>query len=153
MINGRVLLDGAPMRIKGALQLEKVANERWLIHHNSYCIFIEKTPMIHGEHRNFDITILDEKTDTWEHCIITFHAVARYKQRWLKKGTKLDALVDIIKTMLSRIPEFSICMNRVYYKARRSASGKQYKAFAYEMLEDGTIIYKTFFPKPKTQCK
>ena len=150
MINGRVLLDGAfRHKTNGAPHLTKITNEKWRIRYNGYIVYIEMTPEVHNQRRNFDITIYDKMYNVWDHCIIGGHTIDRYKQRWTKTGGKINALVDIVKTILDRTPKFSTCCNRVYYKD----TNKTYKAFAYEMLEDNIIFYKTFFPKPKTQCK
>lgn len=151
MINGRVLLDGAHRYTDSAPEITKEARGKWLVRYNGYCVYIEQFIGKISGCRNYDVTIHDEKFDSWEHCIITRHAVSRYKQRQKEvKGGKFNCLVDILKTMLSREVRFSNATNRVYYEENNNDICK---VFAYDLLEDGTIIYKTFFPKPKTLCK
>ena len=151
MISGRVLLDGAHRYTDSAPEIIKESHGKWLVHYNGYCVYIEQFLDKTAGCKNYDITIYDKQFDSWEHCIITRHAVSRYRQRQkVVKGGKFNCLVDILKTILSREVRFSNATNRVYYEENNNDICK---VFAYDLLEDGTIIYKTFFPKPKTQCK
>lgn len=151
MISGRVLLDGAHRYTDSAPEITKEAQGKWLVRYNGYCVYIEQFISKISGCKNYDVTIHDEQFDSWEHCIITRHTVTRYRQRQKEiKGSKFNCLVDILKTMLSREARFSNTTSRVYYDEN---DGNTCKVFAYDMLEDGTIVYKTFFSRVKTRCK
>lgn len=143
MIVSRALLDGAVFDkiIKGR-NIKPIASggTRWLVKINSYRILIERT-----KDKNYDVTAYDESINGYRHFIIWKHCYRRYYER-TQYTTQCDILFHIIKQVLLEGYTISKVTNVHYYN---SDNKDIYNVFAYDMTEDGILIYKTFFKRAK----
>lgn len=142
MIVSRLLLDGAVFdkELKGRTIKQTPDGPKWLIKINQYRILVER-----DECKNYDVSVYDTAISSYKHFIIWKHCIRRYFERTpFKEPT--DILLHIIKQVLLEGYTVSKVTNVHYYN---SDNKDIYNVFAYDMTEDGILIYKTFFKRAK----
>lgn len=148
MIAKKLLLDGAEFNKKfgSAKTQNQIETGKWLIKYNQYRILVEREGC--SKTKYYDVTIYDNISGMYKHCTVWKHVVDRYKQRSDKECRK-NYWYWIIKDLLSDSPIVSNVTNVIYH----GSVGDKYKTFAYDITDEGTLIYKTFFLRPKKLCK
>ena len=142
----RVLLDGDLFdNTIGKSQVSRYRGGTWLIRHNEYRILVEGRGSKTSDNRMYDVTIYNTSLHTCKHCIIWKHFVDRFKQRCSKTDVWYKICLLLIRDEDNK---FSTVTNRRYIKG----DDKYSFALAYDMTEDGILIYKTFFIKDNEHC-
>lgn len=146
MIVSRILLDGDLFdNTIGKSQVNQYREGTWLVRHNEYRILIEGNGSKKKGTRKYDVTIYNSKLHTCKHCIIWRHFFDRFKQRCSKTNVWYRICLLLIQDKNNK---FSTATNRRYVKA----DDKYSFALAYDMTEDGILVYKTFFIKDNEHC-
>lgn len=142
----RILLDGDLFdNTIGKSQVNQYREGTWLVRHNEYRILIEGNGSKRKGTRKYDVTIYNSKLHTCKHCIIWRHFFDRFKQRCSKTNVWYRICLLLIHDKNNK---FSTATNRIYIKADDKCSF----ALAYDMTEDGILVYKTFFIKDNEHC-
>ena len=142
MIISRLLLDGAVFdkEIKGRTIKRLQTGVKWLIKINHYRVLVER-----NNAKNYDITVYDNTINAYKHFIIWKHCFKRYRERTEYKSEE-QRFLHILKQLLLEDYTVSKVTNVHYYN---SDNKDIYNVFAYDMTEDGILIYKTFFKRAK----
>lgn len=142
MIVSRLLLDGAVFdKESEGRTIKRLPNiAKWLIKINHYRILVER-----DNDRNYDVTVYDNTINAYKHFIIWGHCFKRYRERTVYKSQE-DRFLHILKQLLLEDYTISKVTNVHYYN---SDNKDIYNVFAYDMTEDGILIYKTFFKRAK----
>lgn len=142
MIISRLLLDGAVFNktLKTRTIKRLQTGVKWLIKINHYRILVER-----NDAKNYDVTVYDDTINAYKHFIIWKHCFRRYCERTVYK-TEEDRFLHILKQLLLEDYTISKVTNVHYYN---SDNKDIYNVFAYDMTEDGILIYKTFFKRAK----
>lgn len=143
----RVLLDGDAFDSRCGEKYKKYKGEaKWLVRHDEYRILIEGSGDRRKDTRKYDVTIYNSKLHTCKHCIVWRHFFDRFKQRCCAKTNVWYRICLLL--IHDKDNKFSTTTNRRYVKA----DDKYSFALAYDMTEDGIMIYKTFFIKDNEHC-
>lgn len=142
MIVSRLLLDGAVFdkESEGRTIKRLQTGVKWLIKINHYRVLVER-----NDAKNYDVTVYDDTINAYKHFIIWKHCFRRYRERTVYK-TEEDRFLHILKQLLLEDYTVSKVTNVHYYN---SDNKDIYNVFAYDMTEDGILIYKTFFKRAK----
>ena len=145
MIVSRLLLDGAVFdkESEGRTVKKLFRETRWLIKINQYRVLVEMDK--HSKCKNYDVSVYDPSTNSYKHFIIWKHCFERYVERTQFKRRSV-ILLNIIKQVLLEGYTVSKVTNVHYYN---SDNKDIYNVFAYDMTEDGILMYKTFFKRAK----
>lgn len=142
MIVSRLLLDGAVFdkESEGRTIKRLQTGVKWLIKINHYRVLVER-----NDAKNYDVTVYDDTINAYKHFIIWKHCFKRYRERTEYKSEE-NRFLHILKQLLLEDYTVSKVTNVHYYN---SDNKDIYNVFAYDMTEDGILIYKTFFKRAK----
>ena len=142
----RVLLDGDSFDEKlGESSIAKLENsKKWLIRCNNCRILIERRG--NRYHTKHDVSIYNTAEQSYRHVVIWNHFLQRFMQR--THCSTEQAWYRICLLLIYGDSRFSKVLNRQYIKG----DDKYSFVLAYDMTEDGILVYKTFFIKDNKHC-